>query len=266
MSITATATIVSLLSPILGDMAKDVVKKLAESRGGESKLKSALDATNAGVSIVQALKNEFGEQFSQALNSMNQNLKRQWSHEAGTQEYIYLDLSNRSQKEVVIALRDEININLDRLTHLPNSQSEDDIKNYFSGVFSKWRERYRGVYGNSEEDDSIFLAADDLLNGKARNFKEVMELLMRTSLGTVGAGMIIIGVFTTFGIGVGALQGLSIWIFGIPWVTVGALVVPGAILVLLARYKFTSRHAMTTCINLAYKLLERRSVAFSVSK
>lgn len=260
------AAVVALLSPILGDMAKDVVRNLGDNRMGESKLKRALDATNAGVSIVQALKNEFGEQFSHALNLMNQNSKRLWSHEAGTQEYIQLDLTNRTQKELLIALRDEININLDRLVVLSNSQSEDEIKNYFIGVFSKWRERYRGAFGDSEEDDSIFRAAFALLNGEARNFKEVMELLMRTSLGVVGAGMIIIGVLTSMGIGVGLIKILSIWLFGIPWVTVGALVVPGAILLALTRYKFSEKHAMTTCISLAYKLLERRSIAFADSK
>jgi len=77
--------------------------------------------------------------------------------------------------------------------------------------------------------------------------------------------MVISGVLLSMGIGAGIITKISIFLVGIPWVNVGALVIPGVILVALAKYNFNDKHAMTACISMAYKLLEHRHKTLSVN-
>ena len=78
---------------------------------------------------------------------------------------------------------------------------------------------------------------NDLLTGDSRNFRQIYELLSTTGLGGVGALMVIAGVMVATGTGVGIATAISTFVFGIPWITVGALVLPGALLVVMAAKK-----------------------------
>lgn len=59
------------------------------------------------------------------------------------------------------------------------------------------------------------------------------------------------------GTGVGIATAISIFVFGIPWITVGALVLPGALLVVMAAKKARPVDDVSLSVALAYKLLDR---------
>jgi Mn2+/Fe2+ NRAMP family transporter len=69
--------------------------------------------------------------------------------------------------------------------------------------------------------------------------------------------MVIAGVLTATGTGVGIVAAIPMLIGGIPWLTVGALVLPGALLVLLAAKKTKPADEISLSVALAYKLLDR---------
>jgi hypothetical protein len=69
--------------------------------------------------------------------------------------------------------------------------------------------------------------------------------------------MVIMGVFVATGTGVGLVTTISIFVFGVPWLTVGALVLPGALLLMLAAKKTQPVDEISLSIALAYKLLDR---------
>ena len=76
-------------------------------------------------------------------------------------------------------------------------------------------------------------------------------------MGGVGALMVIAGVLLATGTGVGIATAISIFVFGIPWITVGALVLPGALLVVMAAKKARPVDDVSLSVALAYKLLDR---------
>lgn len=259
-------SILAMLATTFGPMVSEsIVKKLLNSKGANSKMERAMQTTEKGVSVIAALRGEFGDEFLNAITSViGDKNAHSWTYDAGTTEYIKLNITGKSQ-EALIILRDELNINLDRLVMLSEIQ-QNDLLNYFRGTFSVWKMRYTDIFGYDAESKKIFDVMDDLLDGSKRSFKDVLETLTKTSLGGVGALMTISGVLlaTSTGVGLGTL--ITTFLFGIPWIAVGSLVIPGVILLGLSRYKFGSKHAMSTCIKLAYKLLEIRHTEMSSKK
>ena len=69
--------------------------------------------------------------------------------------------------------------------------------------------------------------------------------------------MVIAGVLVATGTGVGIATAISTFVFGIPWITVGALVLPGALLVVMAAKKARPVDDVSLSVALAYKLLDR---------
>jgi hypothetical protein len=82
-------------------------------------------------------------------------------------------------------------------------------------------------------------------------------MVSKTGIGGIGALLLISGVFTATGTGVGLVSAISLFIFGIPWITVAALVLPGALLMTLAAKKSRPADHLSLATGLAYKLLER---------
>jgi hypothetical protein len=134
-----------------------------------------------------------------------------------------------------------------------------DLKNQFLGLVAVWRERCLQFFGSTHEQDieSTMSTIDSLLNGHTRNYRQIYELLSKTTLGGVGALMVIAGVLAGTGAGVGVVSAISLFLFGVPWITVGALVLPGALLVILAAKKSRPVDDITLSIALAYRLLDR---------
>ena len=252
-----TAVLTKLAAAVGPMLAQAIFDKLVLSKGANSKMERVVESMGKGVSVIAALHSEFGEKFLQALSEVIGNKQtHSWTYEAGTTDYIRLDPATTGQDNLT-ALRDELNINLDRLIGL-EKMPDDALMNYFRGTLGTWRKRYSELVGLEKDAKLAFVVMDELLDGKKRTFKDVLEAISKTSLGGVGALMVISGVLLATSTGVGLATSISIFLFGIPWMSVGVLVIPGAILLGLSRCKFSSRHAMTTCIKIAYKLLEER--------
>jgi hypothetical protein len=251
-------TILSMLAKTVGPiLAQGIMEKLLTTKGATSKLQRAMEAMEKGVSVIAALRGEFGEDFLKAITgTIGDSKAHAWTFEAGSFDYIRL-CSEETTQAALPMLRDELNINLDRLVML-GKVSDDALLNYFSGTLGVWRTRYIEAIGLDEEAREIFAAMDDLLDGRKRTFKDALETISKTGLGGTGALMVLSGVLLATGTGVGVATSISIFMFGIPWISVGALVIPGAILLGLSRYKFSNKHAMSTCVKMAYKLLEER--------
>lgn len=250
------APILAMLAKTVGPiLAQSIMEKLLTSKGATSKLQRAMEAMEKGVSVIAALRGEFGDDFLKAITgAIGGGKNHDWTYEAGISDYIKLS-SEESGQGVLTLMRDELNINLDRLGMI-GKVSDDAIINYFSGTLGTWRTRYIDKMGADDKSKEIFATMDDLLDGTKRTFKDALETISKTSLGGVGALMVLSGVLLATGTGVGLATSISIFLFGIPWISVGILVIPGAILLGLTRYKFTNKHAMSTCIKMAYKLLE----------
>ena len=253
------AVITSLAKVIGPVLAKGVLDKLVLSKGSTTKLQGAMEATEKGVSIIAALRGEFGDDFLKALSgTVGTGKAHGWSFEAGSADYVKLNPEGGGQEKLTM-LRDELNVNLDRLIVM-GEIPEEAIRNYFRGTLSIWKMRYVENMGIDDDTKKLFAAMDELLDGAQRTFKDVLETISKTSIGGVGALMVISGVLLATSTGVGVVTVISTFLFGIPWLSVGALVIPGAILLALSRYKFGNKHAMSTCVRMAYKLLESRNV------
>lgn len=252
------AEILVVLAKTLGPMlAEKVMGKLLTTKGATSKLQRAMEAMEKGVSVLAALRGEFGDDFLKAISDGIVDKKgHAWTYEAGISEYIKLSSEGSGQGTLTI-LRDELNINLDRLTMI-GKVPDDALLNYFTGTLGTWRARYIEQIGADEKTKEIFAAMDNLLDGTKRTFKDALETISKTGLGGAGALMVLSGVLLATGTGVGVATTISMFLFGIPWISVGVLVIPGAILLGLSRYKFSNNHAMSTCIKMSYKLLEAR--------
>ena len=249
------ALALSLISMFGKPVADRLIKGLSGRKGGAQKLEEASAALAQGASAIEALKKIFGKDFLSILNDVlgTANNSR-FSYEAGTQSYIRLDdVAGTPTKR----LRDELNINLDRLAVL-DTQS-DVLKNQFMGLMSVWQERCRQFYYETHKADllSTFKNIDHLIKGESKNYKQIYQLLSSTSLGGVGALMVIGGVLYATGTGVGIATAISLFVFGVPWMTVGALVLPGVFLMVLAARKTRPADEMSLSVALAYKLLER---------
>lgn len=69
--------------------------------------------------------------------------------------------------------------------------------------------------------------------------------------------LIIGGVIVATSTGSGVITAITVFLFGVPWMTVGAMVLPGAMLIVLAAKKTKPVDEMSLSVALAYKLLER---------
>ncbi len=251
MAITAT------LIGIFGKTAADsLVKRLGSRQDGATKLSAAAAAIEKGVSAIEALRQAFGvKDFLESLNETLGTPKAAgFSYEAGTTAYIEV---NDAGQPPAVRLRDELNINLDRLTQLELKNA--DLRNHCLGLMSRWRARCLESFGagHAEEINSTYSVVETLLKGEGKDYKRIYRLISRTGLGGVGALMVISGALTAAGTGVGLVASISMFLFGIPWLNVGALVLSGGLLVALAVTTPRMKDEISLSIALAYKLLER---------
>lgn len=249
------------ISVALGTMfGKSVGKKLIDSLvnrpNGAQKLEQASQAMVKGAGVIAALKEAFGDGVLNTLNDVlgSQGLG-QFSYEAGIGSYIKADVDPSTSGLSV--LRDELNLNLDRISL--TDASKVALKNQARGAFSIWKLRFKELapHHYTEDTQATFAAIDALLDERPKTFKDVYKLTGTTALGGVGALMLISGVCLATGTGVGIVTAISAFLFGIPWIHVGILVLPGALMVLLAAMHLRDDQAVSACVQLAYKLLDR---------
>lgn len=244
------------LATVFGKPIADrLIKGFSERKDGAQKFEAASVAMAQGLTAIEALKRTFGKEFFSILNeSLGTSRNSKFSYEAGTQGYIRLEDEHGTPVKI---LRDELNINLDRLTAL--EVKDVDLKNQFLGLLSVWQERCQSHFGkrHGKDIESTCATIRSILKGETRNYRQIYELLSSTSLGGVGALMVIGGVFVATGTGVGLVSAMSLIVLGIPWLTVGALVLPGALLLLLSARKTNPVDEISLSVALAYKLLDR---------
>lgn len=248
---------IALMAMFGKPLADKLLKGLLDKKDGAQRIEQASSAMASGLTAIDALKKYFGKDFLSVLNELlGTATNAAFRYEAGTGAYINLDHSEATPEQ---RLRDELNINLDRLTVLQGNAS--DRRNHFQGLMSTWQLRVRQTFDSNKEDDidKTFDAINSLLDGETRNFREIYQLVSRTGIGGVGALMLISGVLLATGTGVGIVSAISMFIFGIPWAAVGVLVLPGTLLVVLASRKSQLVDDLSLATGLAYKLLERLS-------
>ena len=252
---------VSLITIFGKPIADKLINTLGNRKDGSQKIEAATAAMNGGLTAIEALKKVFGQDFIAAMNSsIGFGPVSSFSFEAGTKCYIKLDESEIS--DPVKLLRDELNINLDRLSAYPNR--EPQMLNHFNGLMSVWCGRFkeRMVPDIDKEDMvSTFSTIESVMSGEEKNFREMYKLLSSTALGGIGALLVISGAMIATSTGVGLVAAISTFLFGVPLMTVGALVIPGALMVLLASKNVKPKDTMSISIGLAYKLLERTGKA-----
>jgi len=246
---------ISLASMFGKPVADKLIKSLSARKDGTQRFEQASAAVAQGASAIDALKKTFGKEFLSVLNeSLGTTANSRFSYEAGTQSYIRLDGIETKPTKM---LRDELNINLDRLAVL--DARNVDLKSQFRGLMSVWQERCRQFYGSTykEDIDTTIDTIQRLLKGDLENYKQIYQLLSSTSIGSIGAMMIIGGVIVATSTGVGVIGVISAFFVGVPWATVGALIFPGTLLLVLAARKTKPVDEMSLSVALAYKLLER---------
>lgn len=237
-------------------IAAKILNSLRSAKDGDSKLKKVLDAVEHGASVLAALREQFGPDFQSVLNEHLIPDANKWSFEAGTQQYIKLCADEYSSK--IDALREELNINLDRLATYAAQNKKMDISNHFRGVFSIWKRRYIELIGTGQDAQSTFSAIDELLDEKKKSFKDAFKAMSKTTLGMGGGILIIKGIFLAAGIGLGLWGSLMYWLQGIAFGPVAALAIPGTFMIYLSFKAFSPENAMTACAEMVYKLLERQ--------
>lgn len=244
------------LIPIFGKpVAEKLLNTLSKKAKGAEQLKEATDLMQQGATAIEALKQTFGKDFFKTLNEIkNESGGYKFTYEAGTSEYIKITEQGEYQKYEL--LRDELNINLDRLS-VVEIKNYTELKNYFLGLMSVWQKRCMHYYGEQPDSVRTFAAIELLLRSEKTNYKEIYKLISSTGLGGIGALMVIAGVMLAAGTGVGVLTAISIFIFGIPWLSVGALVLPGSLLVILSRKIQKPGESISMSVAMAYKLLDR---------
>lgn len=246
------------LTSIFGKViSKKLVDGLSRRPNGAQRLEEAAAALAKGASAIEALKAAFGNDFLTTLTEvLGGKPGSSFSYEAGITEYIKVDHGGTSKP--LTTLRDELNLNLDRIA-IAGASSKGAIKNQFRGALHVWQLRYQELALDLYTDHAkeSFDRMDHLLDDTKKSFKDVYKLLKVTSLGVPGTLLVIQGVFLATSTGVGLAAAISAFIFGIPWFHVGVLVLPGVLMVALAAMPLRDDQAMSTCVQLAYRLLDR---------
>ena len=237
-------------------LARSIADKLRGTAKADQRIGQVAELITAGSTAIAALQKVFGHDFDKAIADARRLPQAPWTYEAARSDYIRIDVENGRVKAANVALRDELNINLDHVARL-YSESGTDVSNYFLGVFREWMARYRELLGSSVDAEQTFRTIESLLDGRRKTFADVFRLLQKTGLGTVGALLVIQGALIATSTGIGAFAAIYAWLVGVPVVQVGALVVGGALLFALSRVKFKIANAMSASVTAAYKLLER---------
>jgi len=257
MSISAFAM---LLGKELGlPIAKKIVSSLKTDKPGTLEKVNAL--IQGGTSTVTAFQEVFGaDVFDNALSAAigATTGSGNWTFEAGQQEYVRITKEGKGSRWAVALLREELNLNLDRVTRLYGHKN-NDTRNYFLGLYREWQKRYIELIGLNADSKSTFETIDNLLDGNKKSFADAFKLLQKTGLGVTGAMLVVNAVLLATSTGVGIVTAITTFAFGIPMVQVGAFAASGLLLIALAKMDFVQSNAESATIAVVYKLLDRQT-------
>jgi len=123
----------SLATLFCKPVAERLIQSLGTRKDGSKRLEQVATALASGATAIAALKQAFGKDFLAAVNEVLGTSKAAFTHEGGTKHYIRQEAAGLPPSQV---LRDELNINLDRLTRL--EVKGKDLKNQALGVVAVW--------------------------------------------------------------------------------------------------------------------------------
>jgi hypothetical protein len=251
-------SLVVTLAAMFGKPVADrLAKGLLERKNGAQKFEQATAAMAQGLTAIDALKNTFGKEFFLVLNeAMGLSGKTSFTYEASTQAYIRLADENVDSVKI---LRDEFNINLDRLSVM--DMKKTSVQNQFLGMLLVWQDRCQN-YLEPENHREIKVACDSirsLIRGEVSNRRKIKRSIFSVVLGGVGVLMIAKGVFAAIGYKVGIFNTVDLILHGIPWRQVGPMIIIGLLLVLFSILSKKQDDEVTQAISIAYDLLEKVS-------
>lgn len=182
----ATSAIALLLGKELGlPIAKKIVSGLKTNKPGTLEKLNAL--IQGGTSTVTAFQEVFGaDVFDNALSAATgaNTGSGQWTFEAGQQDYVRITKKGKGNGWVVALLREELNLNLDRVTRL-SGHKNNETKNYFLGLYREWQKRYIELIGMNADAESTFKTIDNLLDGKKSRLQMFLDCCRRLGLGSL---------------------------------------------------------------------------------
>ncbi|WP_326542310.1 hypothetical protein [Pseudorhodoferax sp.] len=200
-------SVILALGKVLGpSAAKLIFDALQQKKNGPSRIEKATELVESGASAISALQQTFGRDFLETLSSALTSKSSNFSYEAATEAYIRVP--DELHSSALSVLRDEININLDRLT-LVDSSNSTSIENQFRGMLTIWQDRFReltrDLHCDREMIEGNFSAMNELLQSGDRNFRDLYRRLSATGVGSIGALMIVSGVLLATSTGVGVI-------------------------------------------------------------
>lgn len=209
-------SIAMALTSIFGKAAANkLITALTNKPNGAQKMEAAASAMQAGATAIEALKSVFGEEaFFKAMNAATGKGRSSFSYEAGIAEYVKADTDPPGHPLRV--LRDELNINLERL-NLMETIDKRALKNHVRGLFHVWKGRYKVLaHGHYNDDAKTTFEVIGKLLSEQNTVKDLLKMVGIAGLGGWGLLMIAQAVFIVTGTGVGILALISFFLFGIP--------------------------------------------------
>ena len=254
MSVAILAKLATTFGP---KIAESLFDKLSNLSNSSKKLDSVAKLIEAGSTTVNALYEVFGSDFLRSLtDAQKQNIqKSHFTYEAGVDDYLEIVKDSNFEKlDLLRGMRDELNVNLERLSVC----EKETLQSKFLGVFNLWMRRYENFLPLNDDAKETFAVIEKLLDGQKRNFLEVLKMLQKTGLGLAGAGFVLYAVMIATSTGVGIAAAFHTWLLGIPFGQVFGLAGLGILAVGLSRITFSNTNAMSATVKLAYKLIERQ--------
>src|SRR4051794_23283855 len=112
------AILLALASEVGRPLAKALIGKLRSAPNAEDQFAKASAMVSTSVSALTACRTVFGKEFEVALQKSRPK-PQLWTIEAGLTDYVRIKPRRSGRLSAVRALRDELNLNLERVAKLP---------------------------------------------------------------------------------------------------------------------------------------------------
>lgn len=179
-----------------------------------------------------------------------------WQLEAGADDYIELCVDVIDECEAAVALRAELNRNLDRIQSRFTEPS--DVRAHVAAVVERWAGRLRRHFSLTVPDEEDLREAKRLLTSRSRLCRPVRWASIFSAFAAVC--LFLKAAMLTLGAGVGLLLLLRLAVMGVPFVTVASLVGAGVLLALVSRELRSVGGGLgdvSRAIQLVYGILDR---------
>ena len=168
----------------------------------------------SGIELVKKIRSESYDAILFMLTAKDEEEDIVEAFEAGVDDYLEIVKDSNFEKlDLLRGMRDELNVNLERLSVC----EKETLQSKFLGVFNLWMRRYENFLPLNDDAKETFAVIEKLLDGQKRNFLEVLKMLQKTGLGLAGAGFVLYAVMIATSTGVGIAAAFHTWLLGIPF-------------------------------------------------